>query len=110
MNGDLASHPRLERILAMLLHGGTWLGCAVIAIGLVLKGTGPAVLSPDQAMFIVAAGVAIFILLPVLRVAVMLFVFVQERDWRFSAITALVLTIIVLGAVLGAHAAGTIPG
>jgi uncharacterized membrane protein len=40
--------------------------------------------------------------LPVLRVTLMLIVFLRERDYRFGAIAALVLTFIVLGFVLGA--------
>jgi uncharacterized membrane protein len=50
---------------------------------------------------IVTAGIALLIVLPVLRVSLMLVVFVRERDFRFSAIAMLVLVIIVLGSVLG---------
>ena len=35
---------------------------------------------------------------------------VRERDFRFSAIAMLVLAIIILGAVLGMHMAGSMPG
>jgi len=50
---------------------------------------------------IVTAGVALLIVLPVLRVFLMLVVFVRERDFRFSAIAMLVLAIMLLGSVLG---------
>ena len=50
---------------------------------------------------IVAAGIALLIALPVLRVFLMLVVFVRERDFLFSAIAMLVLAIILLGSVLG---------
>jgi len=50
---------------------------------------------------IVTAGIALLIVLPVLRVFLMLVVFVRERDFRFSAIAMLVLAIMVLGSVLG---------
>jgi len=50
---------------------------------------------------IVTAGIALLIILPVLRVFLMLVVFVRERDFLFSAIATLVLAIIVLGSVLG---------
>jgi len=50
---------------------------------------------------IVTAGIALLIVLPVLRVFLMLVVFVRERDFLFSAIAMLVLVIIVLGSVLG---------
>jgi uncharacterized membrane protein len=50
---------------------------------------------------IVTAGIALLIVLPVLRVLLMLVVFVRERDFRFSAIAMLVLAIMLLGSVLG---------
>jgi uncharacterized membrane protein len=82
---------RLEGLLAGVLHYGTWLACAVIALGLAVSSNG----------HIVAAGIALLILLPVLRVALMLAVFLRQRDYRFSAIAALVLMIIFLGFALG---------
>ncbi len=42
----------------------------------------------------VKAGVALFILLPVTRVALMLVIFLRERDSAYTAISALVLAII----------------
>lgn len=50
---------------------------------------------------IVTAGIALLIVLPVLRVLLMLVVFVRDRDFRFSAIAMLVLAIMLLGSVLG---------
>jgi uncharacterized membrane protein len=52
-------------------------------------------------MRIVAIGIALFLLLLVLRVVLVLIVFLRERDYRISAIVALVLTIILVGFVLG---------
>lgn len=98
MNGDLARHPRLERLLASLLHGGTWIGCLVIGIGLAIQAMKETV--AGASMPIVTAGIALLILLPILRVLVMLLVFLHERDLRFSLIAASVLIIIVIGAVL----------
>jgi uncharacterized membrane protein len=51
--------------------------------------------------WIITAGIALLIVLPVLRVLLMLIVFVRERDFRFGAIAMLVLAIILLGSVLG---------
>jgi hypothetical protein len=104
MNAGLARHPELERCLATLLHWGTWLGCCIVGTGLVLQAAGG---EGGLATRIVVAGIAVFLLLPVARVAVMLVVFLRERDYRFGLIAAAVLAIIVLGAVLGAHTAGT---
>jgi uncharacterized membrane protein len=111
MSIELARHPGLEQLLARVLRRGTWLGSSVIALGLALPlagwwGASSAMMSTR----IITAGIALLILLPVLRVLLMLIVFVRERDFRFSAIAMLVLAIIILGAVLGMHMAGSMPG
>jgi Protein of unknown function (DUF1634) len=99
---DLARRPGLDQLLAKVLHRGTWLGSSVIALGLALPMAG---WSGDSSATIytriVTAGVALLIVLPVLRVFLMLVVFVRERDVRFSVIAMLVLAIILLGSVLG---------
>ena len=46
---------------------------------------------------VMKAGVAAFILLPVARVALMLIIFLRERDYLYMAISALVLAIIATG-------------
>jgi hypothetical protein len=99
---DLARRTGLDQLLAKVLHRGTWLGSSVIALGLALpmvgwSGDSPAIICTR----IVTAGIALLILLPVLRVVLMLVVFVRERDFRFSAIAMLVLAIMLLGSVLG---------
>jgi uncharacterized membrane protein len=65
----------------------------------------PALLSNVR---IATVGIALFILLPILRVLLMLLVFLRERDFRFACIAGLVLAIIFLGIVLGlpAHLSG----
>jgi uncharacterized membrane protein len=80
----------LDRRVAFLLHLGTWLASAVIAIGLVL---------PAGAR-VVTAGIALFVALPIARVTVMLVEFLRRRDYRIALITALVLAVILLGIVL----------
>jgi uncharacterized membrane protein len=81
----------MERILAALLHYGSWVASIVIGSGLVL--------TPFDSRLekITTAGIVLFILLPTLRVLTMLIVFLHERDFRFAGIAALVLTIILLG-------------
>jgi uncharacterized membrane protein len=54
---------------------------------------------------LINSGIALFLLLPVLRVVIMLVMFVRERDYRFGIIAGVVLSIIVLGALLGARIA-----
>jgi uncharacterized membrane protein len=53
-------------------------------------------------MSIVTAGIALFILLPVMRLILMLGVFLHQRDYRFGAIAALVLAIVAAGLLVGA--------
>ncbi len=85
MSTGLAGRSELDRLLASVLHRGTWLGGSVIALGLALPMAGWSGASS----------------MPVLRVFLMLVVFVRERDFRFSAIAMLVLAIMLLGSVLG---------
>ena len=105
-DGRSGDDPAIERLLAGLLRYGTWIASAVIALGLGLEvldwadGTRslPAV-SPSS---IVALGIALLILLPVLRVTLMLAAFAIGRDYRFVGISALVLLVIALGFLAGA--------
>jgi len=97
MNEGLGRHHKLESLLARVLDQGAWLASGVIAVGWTMVAGG------WRASWVINSGVALFLLLPVLRVVIMLVVFLRERDYRFSAITALVLSIIVLGALLGIH-------
>lgn len=110
MSADHARHPGLELLLAKVLHRGTWLGASVIAAGLALALTGwqraPFGMTNSR---IITAGIALLVLLPGLRVLLMLIVFVRERDRPISIITALVLAIIVSGALLGMHEIGPMP-
>jgi uncharacterized membrane protein len=96
---------RLEVLVAGLLRYGSWSALAAIGLGYALALTGShapiwnlAVLSE---MRIVRVGIALFILLPILRVLLMLLVFIRERDFRFAFISGMVLAIILLGIVLG---------
>jgi uncharacterized membrane protein len=79
----------LDRLLAGFLQCGTWAACALIGAGL-FAGT--------KAL---TAGVALFILLPVLRVVLMLAVFARQRDYLYATIAATVLLVIAAGCVIG---------
>jgi hypothetical protein len=99
-----SGHERRDQIIAALLWYGTWCACALIAIGMLL---GMREHSVDSMGFglsgrsLVTAGVALFILLPVGRVALMLAVFLYERDYLYAIISAIVLLIIAAGVVMG---------
>jgi uncharacterized membrane protein len=85
-----------ERRVAVALESGTWAACAAILVGLVWPG----------AHVLVTAGIALFIALPILRVAWMLVEFVRVRDLRMGAIAALVLAILALAIVLNLRTNG----
>jgi uncharacterized membrane protein len=88
----------MEKALGAMLYYGTCLASSVIALGLVV-----AIPSGAAGMRIAAVGIALFIVLPVVRVATMLFLFSIARDYRFSAIAALVMGIIFCSYLVGAH-------
>lgn len=96
MKFEAASSEELERLVARLLHYGTLSASAVIAAGFALG-----IASLRLGMGIAAAGIALFILLPVLRVAAMLVFFLRARDYRYGAIAALVLFIISISFISG---------
>jgi uncharacterized membrane protein len=89
---------QLENVLGRLLHYGTLAASAIIAAGLALSiGSGP------LGMHFATAGIALFIALPVLRVTAMLIFFLRARDYRYGAIAALVLLIILVSFLIGAR-------
>ena len=97
MKTHSTSPPRLEPALGALLYYGTILASAVIALGLALAvGFGAA------GMRVATVGLVLFILLPVVRVATMLIFFLRAGEYKFGAIAALVMSIILLSFYLGA--------
>jgi uncharacterized membrane protein len=96
---DHARLRRLETILSGLLRYGALFACTVLLAGMVLNASSPALIQTGQACL--TGGIIFLIALPVLRVAIMAAIFLFERDYRFAAIAAAVLTIISLGFALG---------
>ena len=88
---------RRDRIIGSLLWCGTWIASTVIAIGIVVE----AILPDARGNELVKAGIVLFILLPVARVVLMLLMFLRERDFVYTAISATVLAIIAAGVVIG---------
>ena len=96
---------RMEGILTGLLRYGALFASAWLACGMILGSLS------DHIAFIhipsavshacLAIGIVLLIALPVLRVAIMMVIFLFERDYRFAAISAAVLSIITLGFLLG---------
>jgi len=92
-----------ERRIAALLHYGTWLASALVAAGLLAQWLAGA---PPWADLLAGVGIGLFIALPVLRVALMLAMFLHERDYLYSALALAVLAIIAAALAVGL-AAGT---
>lgn len=99
----------LEIILADSLRNGTYIASAVIGLGFVLHA-----IHWDYPMLtsttVVKIGIALFILLPVLRVGLMLVAFIRERDRHFITIAATVLLIIFTSFALGIVLPKALPG
>jgi Protein of unknown function (DUF1634) len=105
MNHATPRPVQLEWLLAGTLHLGTWLASAAIGLGLALALLDSRFSAPKLAILrdvrVATVGIALLILLPVVRVIVMLIVYLRQRDYLFSVIALLVLTIILLGFAVG---------
>ena len=104
MNRMTVKSGQRERLIAGLLRYGTWLASAFIAggltLGLLQHLSKPLFVGLGSFAF-VKTGVALFILLPVARVVLLLFIFLLERDYVYTAVSALVLVIIGAGLLAG---------
>ena len=95
MSQETVKAPQPELLLAGLLGYGTWLASGVTGLGLAMSLVGA------EGTQVVAAGVALFIALPVLRVLVMLGAFILNQDYRLVIVTTVVLMTILAGLVIG---------
>jgi uncharacterized membrane protein len=104
MNSTSENLERREKIIAGLLWHGTLLASTMIGVGVML-GLLQHLTRPHlfdlEAVALVKAGIALFILLPVARVALMLTLFLRERDYVYSMISGLVLAIIATSVLAG---------
>jgi uncharacterized membrane protein len=95
MSKETVEAPQPELLLAGLLRYGTWLASGVTGLGLATS------LAGVEGTQVVAAGVALFIALPVLRVLVMLGAFILDQDYRLVIVATVVLLTILAGLVIG---------
>ena len=95
MSTETVKAPQPEWLLARLLRYGTWLASGVTGLGLAMS------LAGVEGTRVVAAGVALFIALPVLRVLVMQGAFIVDLDYRFAILATVVLITILTGLVIG---------
>ncbi len=98
---------RLEWMLARQLDYGTWLASAMIALGMISAFVDRPAVPPGQTVTlgttIVTTGIALVIMLPVVRVALMATLFLHARDFLFGTIACVVLTTIGIGFGLGLY-------
>jgi uncharacterized membrane protein len=108
-----------ELIISHVLRGGVLLSAGVIAAGvlwfyLAMAVTGHATTTfphtvPDivrelargEPLALVALGLLLLLLTPIVRVAISILVFALERDWLYTAITVVVLMILLVSLLLG---------
>lgn len=107
----------MEIVLSNVLRVGVLLAIAIISFGVVLSWLDP---SPVQLLAspelhpiylrglthlapnaVVSLGLMVLVALPVTRVGLTVLLFLQERDYFFSAITAIVFLILLGGLFLG---------
>jgi uncharacterized membrane protein len=86
---------RLERTIGMVLRGGVTTSSICLAAGLVLTIGGFA----RAANLLLHSGVIVLLATPVARVLASIVEYVRERDWRFVALTAIVLVELMASAV-----------
>jgi uncharacterized membrane protein len=87
---------RLERAVGAVLRGGVTVSSICLAVGVawaLLTGESGA------ARLLLQTGIVVLLLTPVARVVVSVAQYVSERDWRFAALTAIVLVELLASAV-----------
>lgn len=108
-----------ELAISHVLRGGVVLSAAIILLGVVLfylqmAITGHAILTYPHSVIevaqglahgeplaVVALGLLILLLTPILRVAISIIIFALERDWLYTVITLVVLAILLVSLLLG---------
>lgn len=91
----------IEKVTINLLRVGTSLAAGLMALGLALLLAWPAGIAGLQPAGLIELGVLVLILTPVLRLVAALLIYVREGDRAFTAISGLILGLIILGAALG---------
>jgi len=87
---------KMERVVGIVLRSGVIASTACLAAGLVL-----ALVVGDGAVaaFLLNTGILVLLATPVARVIVSTMEYVNERDWRFAALTGIVLLELIASAV-----------
>ena len=88
---------RTDTIVAHVLRWGAYCAFVIMLAGLIAT----VLLSAHTVAIIETVGVIVMMATPVLRVVVTVVLFLRERDWRYTAISAGVLVILLLGSIFG---------
>jgi len=98
MNPDRENAPTtsLERVIGVVLRAGVMASSACLAVGLLL-----ALLMGDTGLagILLHAGIIVLLATPVARVIVSIVQYASQRDWAFTALTAIVLLELMASAV-----------
>jgi len=89
--------PGFDRAVALVLRIGAFAAFFVMLAGVLAA----VVVDGRTATRIELAGVLIMLITPVARVIVAMILFLREKDWKYGAISAGVLLILVLGSLFG---------
>jgi uncharacterized membrane protein len=89
-----AALPPLERLLCKILRAGTFVSGALLAAGLVAAFVYP---RHPLTKALLAMGLAVLLLTPVVRVIVSFVDFLWTKDWWFALSTAIVLALLAGG-------------
>jgi len=92
---DARRDAKTDHLLAMVLAGGGLLSFLLLLAGALLQAAGAKVATP-----VLRAGVLALMSTPVLRIAVSVFTFFRERDYKYMIVAFAVLLIVVFGALL----------
>jgi uncharacterized membrane protein len=88
--------PRMERLVGIVLRAGVVVSSVCLTVGLLLSlatgGGAPATL-------LLNIGIIVLLATPLARVVVSTIEYVVERDWRFAALTCIVLLELIASAV-----------
>jgi uncharacterized membrane protein len=96
MNGDQGIDRGMEQLIGTVLRAGVTASSVCLAVGLALSLIGA---TGALASVLLQIGIVVLLATPVARVVVSIFEYAQQRDWKFTVLTAIVLLELLASAV-----------
>jgi uncharacterized membrane protein len=96
MIGSEKKAPRLEHLIGTVLRAGVMISSICLAVGLALSFVDA---TSALANILLQVGIVVLLATPVARVLVSIVEYAQQRDWRFTLLTAIVLVELLVSAV-----------